>query len=138
MMFHGDLLLLGQLAGHLLKLFDAGKLVDVFEAEAEQEVAGGLVEDRAADDLLTAGSGDQLAGHQGAEDAAGVDAANLRYLGRGDRLFVGDDGEGFERLERELQRRLQALDETADGIVVLRLSGQAVAAGDLADFEAAV
>src|SRR5258705_2673837 len=28
MMFHGNLLLLGQFASHLLKLFDAGKLVD--------------------------------------------------------------------------------------------------------------
>jgi len=36
-MLHGNLLLLGQFAGHLLKLFDAGKLLDVLEAEAEQE-----------------------------------------------------------------------------------------------------
>src|SRR3984957_16486423 len=31
---HGDILRLGQFAGHLLKLFDAGKLVNVFQAEA--------------------------------------------------------------------------------------------------------
>jgi hypothetical protein len=53
-------------------------------------------------------------------------------------LFVGDDGEGFEGLESELERRLEGFDEAADGVVVLRLGGEAVAAGDLADLDAAV
>ena len=136
--FHGNLLLLGQFAGHLLKLFDAGKLVDVFQAEAEEEILGRLVEDGAADDLFAAGGGDELARHQAAEDAAGVDAADLGDLGRGDGLLVGDDGEGLEGLEGELQGRLQRFDEAADGVVVLGLGGEAVAAGDLADLEAAV
>ena len=102
--FHGDLFLDGvvELAGHLLKLFDAGELVDVLEAEAEEEVLGGFVEDGAADDLLAAGGGDEFAGEQGAEDAGGVDATDLGDLGGGDGLLVGDDGEGFERLQGEL------------------------------------
>ncbi len=102
--FHGNLFLDGvvQLAGHLFELFDAGELVDVFEAEAKEEVLGGFVEDRAADDLLAAGGGDELAGEQRAEDAGGVDAADLGDLGGGDGLLVGDDGEGFEGLEGEL------------------------------------
>ena len=138
MVFHGDFLLFGEFAGHLLKLFDAGKLVDVFEAEAEEEVLGGFVEDGAADDLFAAGGGDELARDEGAEDAAGVDAADLGDLGGGDGLLVGDDGEGFEGLEGELQGRLEGFDEAADGVVVLGLGGEAVAAGDLADLEAAV
>ena len=138
--FHLDLLLNGfvELAGHLLKLFDAGKLVDVFEAEAEEEVLGGLVEDGAADDLLAAGGGDELARQERAEHAGGVDATNLGDLGGGDGLLVGDDGERLEGLQGELQRGLEALDEAADGIVVLGLGAQAEAAGDLADLEAAV
>src|SRR5216683_5869712 len=138
MMLHGDLFLLGQLAGHLLKLFDAGKLVDVLQAEAEEEILGRLVEDGAADDLFAARRGDELAGHQRAEDAARVDAADLGDLGGGDGLLVGDDSEGLERLQGELQRRLQGLDEAADGVVVLGLGREAVAASDLADLEAAV
>ena len=136
--FHGDLILLGEFAGHLLKLFDAGKLAEVFEAEAEEEFLGGFVEDGAADDLFAAGGGDELAGEEGAEDAAGVDAADLGDLGGGDGLFVGDDGEGFEGLEGELEGWLEGFDEAADGVVVLGLGGETVAAGDFADLEAAV
>jgi len=102
--FHLDLFLdsVIKLAGHLLELFDAGKLVDVLETEAEEEVLGRFVQDGAADDLLAAGGRDELAGEQGAEDAGGVDATDLGDLGGGDGLFVGDDGEGFEGLEGEL------------------------------------
>ena len=139
---HLDFLLdrvgVSEFAGHLLKLFDAGQLVDVLEAEADEEILGGFVQDRAADNLLAAGGGDELARDQAAEDAAGVDAADLGDFGRRDGLFVGDDGECFERLERQLQRRFERLDEAADGVVILGLGGEAVAAGDFADFDAAV
>src|SRR6185437_14169034 len=109
--WHGDLLLdsFRKFGGHLLELFDAGKLVDVFEAEAYEEVLGRLVQDRAPDDLLAAGGVDELARHQRAEYAAGVDAANLGDLGRGNGLLIRDNGGGFERLERELQGRLETL-----------------------------
>src|ERR1700679_324758 len=62
--FHWNLLLLGQITGHLLKLFDAGKLVDVFQPEAKQEVARRFVQNRPPDDLLAASGRDQLARHQ--------------------------------------------------------------------------
>src|SRR5205823_1011057 len=102
-MFHGDLLLLGQLAGHLLKLFDAGKLVNVFQAEAEEEVFGCFVENRSADDLFPASGGDELARPQTAQNAAGADAADFGALGGGSGLFGGDYRKGLECLEGELQ-----------------------------------
>ena len=56
--------------------------------------------------------------------------------GRGHRLLVGDHRQRLERRQRELQRRLQALDEAADRVVVLGLGGHLVAAGDFADGDA--
>ena len=38
-----------------------GSSADVFQAEAEQKLPRGFVEDGAADDLLAAGGGDELA-----------------------------------------------------------------------------
>ncbi len=56
--------------------------------------------------------------------------------GAGNGLLVSDDGESFERRQRELQRRVEALDEIADGFVMLRLGGHFVAAGDFANGDA--
>ena len=135
---HGDLLLLGEFAGHLLKLFDAGKLVDVFQAEAEEEILCRFIQNGTADDLFAACRSDELACHQAAQNAARINAANLGYLGCCDRLLVGDDCEGFESLQGELQRGLQGFDEATNGIVILGLGGQTVTTGDLADLEAAI
>ena len=110
----------------------------VFQAEAEQKLVGGLVEDGSADDLLAAGGGDELAGQQRAEDTGRVDAANFVDLRGGDRLLVGDDGQSFQRRQRELERRLQALHKSADGVVALGLGGHAIAAGDLANLDSAI
>ena len=65
---------------------------------AEEEVLGCFVEDRAADDLLATGGGDEFAREERAEDTGGVDAADLGDFWGGNRLLVGDDGKGFERL----------------------------------------
>ena len=96
---HLDFLLdrvgVSELAGHLLKLFDAGQLVDVLEAETDEEILGGFLQDRAADNLLAAGGGDELARDETAEDATGVDAADLGDFGRCDRLFIGNDRKNF-------------------------------------------
>src|SRR5581483_4973414 len=138
---HGNLLLDGKLASfrelarHLLEFFDAGKLVDVLQPEADQKVFGRLVENRPPDDLLASGGRNQLARHQRAEHAAGVDPANLRDLGRSDRLLVRDDGERLERLQRQLQRRLEGFYEASNCIVVLRLGGKPETAGDLANLQ---
>src|SRR6185312_12796900 len=58
-------------------------------------------------------------------------------FGRRDGLFIGHDGQRFQRLQRKLQRRFQRLDEAADGVVILGLGGEAVAAGNFADFDTA-
>src|SRR6185437_5087355 len=58
---HQDVLLLGELAGELLELFDAGQIAAVFEDEFEEEFLAGFVEHGAADDLFAAGGGDELA-----------------------------------------------------------------------------
>ena len=92
----------GQFAGHLFKFFHAGQVVHIFKAEAEQEFLGGLVEDGPADDWFSAGGSDEFAADQAAEDAAGVDSADLADLGCGDGLLVGNDGQGFQGLQREL------------------------------------
>jgi hypothetical protein len=124
--------------GHLLELLHRGQLGDVLQAEAQQELARGFVENGPADDRLAAGGGDQLAGQQRTEDAGRIHAANLVDFGRGDRLLVGDDGQGFQRRQRELERRLQALDKEPHRVVALGLGGHAVAAGDLANLDAAI
>jgi hypothetical protein len=76
-LFFADL----DVAGELLELLDAGQLVDVFEAEAEQKLACSFVEDRAADDLLASSGGDELAADQAAEYTTRVDASNLATSG---------------------------------------------------------
>jgi hypothetical protein len=127
-----------RLASELFELFHAGQLAHVVESEAQQEFLGGLIEDRAADDVFASGGGDELAIDERAEDAGCVDAADLADLGRGDRLLVGDDGEGFQRRQREPDGRLQALGEGAHRVVMLGLGGHAEAVGDVADLHAAV
>ena len=78
--------------GHFLKLLHRRKFGYVFEPEAEEEFAGGFVQDGAADNRLAPGGGDQLAGEQRTEDSGGIDPANLIHFRRGYGLFVGDDG----------------------------------------------
>ena len=129
---------ISKVGGHLLEFFDGGELVDIFEAEAEEKFFGGFVEDGAADDLFASGGGDELAGDEGAEDTGGIDAADFADFGGGDGLLVGDDGEGFERLKGEFKGRLKGFDEGADGVVVFGAGTDAEAAGDFANFEAAV
>jgi len=80
----------------------------------------------------------QLAIEQGSYHGGGIHAANLADLGYSDRLFVSDDGECFQCLQRQSDWRLQALGEGHDDVVVLGLGGHAIAACDLPDFHAAV
>ena len=58
-----------KLASELLKLFDARKLVNVFQAEADEEILGCLIKNWSADHLFAARRGDQFASHQAAENA---------------------------------------------------------------------
>ena len=100
---------ISKVGGHLLEFFDGGELVDIFEAEAEEEFFSRFVEDGAPDDLFATGGGDQLAGDEGTEDTGGVDAADFADFGSGDGLLIGDDGEGFECLEGQFKGQLKSL-----------------------------
>ena len=62
-----------------------------------------------------------------------MDASYLHDFRGGDRLLVGDYGQGFQRRQGKLQWGLEALDELADGVVVLRLGGHLVSACDFPD-----
>ena len=65
-------------------------------------------------------------------------AANLLNFRHCDGLLVGDHRKRFERGHRQAQRRLQALDEFAHHVVMLRLGVKLLAAGDFANFDAAL
>ena len=123
-------------AADLLEFLERRQLAQVLEAELDQKFLGGLVEDRLADDVLAPGCRDQLAVEQRLQHAGALHAADLHDLGRGDGLLVGDHGQGFQRRQRKLERRLEALDEAADGLVVLRLGGHLEAAGHFPDADA--
>ena len=62
-----------------------------------------------------------------------MNAANLHDLRRGERLFVGNHGQGFQRRQRELHRRIQVLYKRANRFVMLRLGGHLVSAGQFAN-----
>ena len=70
--------------------FSDGSSLKILQAELDQELLGGLVQDRLADHVLAAGRGDQLAVQQRLQDAGALHAADLHDLRRGHRLLVGD------------------------------------------------
>src|SRR6185437_6915299 len=115
----------------------ARQLLEIGKAEAHEELLGGAIENRAADDFLAARGGDEALFEKRLDDAADIDAADFVDFGRGDGLLIGDDGERLERRHREANGRLKAFDEFADDVVVLGLGVQLPAAGNFADFDAA-
>ena len=123
-------------AADLFEFLERGQLAQVLQAELDQEFLGRLVQHRLADDVLAPGDGDQFAVEQRLEHAAALHAADLHDLRAGGGLLVRDHGQGFQRRKRELQRRLEALDEIADRLVMFRLSGHLVAAGHFANGDA--
>ena len=91
------------------------------DADPLEEVAGGAVEVRAGLVVL-AGLLDQAAGEQGAHHAVDVDAADRRDPGPGDRLLVGDHGQGLQRRLGEpglLALEHEALDDR--GVLLARV-----------------
>src|SRR5581483_9921064 len=88
-----------------------------------------------ANHSLASGSRDQLAVEQSGDDAAGIHAADLADLRNCDGLLVSDDSKGFERRQREPYRRLETFGESANDVMLVRLGGHAVTAGDLAHFD---
>jgi hypothetical protein len=123
-------------AADLFEFLERGQLAQVLQAELDQELLGGLVQHRLADDVFAPGDGDQFAVQQCLEHAAALHAADLHDLRARGGLLVRDHGQGFQRRKRELQRRLEALDEIAHRLVMFRLGGHLVAAGHFADGDA--
>ena len=125
------------LAEHLGELLDLRQLLEVLEAEVQQELLGRAVEHRPAHDLLAAGDADQALLEQRLDDAARLHAAQLDDLGQRHRLLVGDHGERLEGLDREAGRRAR-VEQLAHPVVVLGPGRDLVAARDLDDLQPAL
>ena len=95
---------LGLVAGHggqfqldAPQFVGGGEFLQSLQAEMLEEKQGGAVEAGSAGGVGLAAHLDQLALDEGLHDAVDGDAANLLHLRAGDRLAVGDDGQGLER-----------------------------------------
>ena len=82
-----------------------GQVVQVLQAEADQELLRRRVDERPAHHVLAADDLDQVPLEQRRQHARGVDAADLADLERGDRLLVGDHRQRLEAGDGELRRR---------------------------------
>ena len=118
-------------------LFHFREIAEIVQAEAIEELARGRVHERAAHHLLAADGLDQMPLDERRQDAAAAaHAADLGDLRRGDRLLVGDDGERFERLHRQLLRRA-LVEQLAHPFVELGARHHLVAPRDLDDLQPA-
>src|SRR5262249_28301073 len=80
-----------QLALHLRQV------VEVTQAEGDEEVAGSLVQERPARRILAAGDANEPPLEQAVEDTLGVDAAHGIDFGPGHRLTIRDDRQCLHR-----------------------------------------
>ncbi len=124
-------------AQDLGEVFDLRKIVEVLEAELEEKLLGGAVEQGPADDFLAAQDLDEPAFQQRLDHAARLDPAQFDDLGQSGRLLVGDDGQGFEGLGREPGRRL-GVEQFPHPFVVLGAGRDLVAARHLDELKAAI
>jgi hypothetical protein len=120
------------------ELLEAGEFVEIAQAETHKKFFGSFVQDRAANDFLAPGGGDEFFVEKGGDYAGGVNAADFGNFGGGDGLLVGDDRESFESRHGETERRAEGLDEAANDVVMLWLGVHLVATGDGADLDAAI
>src|SRR5437868_8266190 len=120
--------------GQLLKFLDARKFVYIFEAEAQQKILRGFVQNGAPDYLFSSSSRNELARDQVSEHSAAVDSANFADLRCRDWLLVSNHGQRFQCLQREADRWLQALGKGSHYVVMLRFGRHPVAARNLPDF----
>src|SRR5262249_54065104 len=109
-----------------LELFHARQFAQVFQSEVDKELSCRLVKDGTAEDFFAARGGDELLIEKGFDDACSLNAANLVDLRNRGRLFVGDDGEGFEGRQGEPGRRNLALDEVFQNLVMFRLGRKSI------------
>src|SRR5216117_1590383 len=126
----------GQL-GHAELALDLRQVVEVAQAERDEELARGLEEVRPPRSVLAARDPDETPLEQALEHGLGVHAADRVHLGARDRLLVGDDRQRLERGPREplLRPRPRETDEPG---LELGARDHAVAAADVDDLEAAV
>ena len=113
-----------------------GRSAKILQSESIQELARGRVQERPADDLLSTADLHQTALQQRADDAGGIDAADLGDLHRGHRLLVGNHRQRFERLHRQLLRR-PLVEQAADPLVQLRPRDNLIATGHFDQLQAA-
>ncbi len=85
----------------LRELAERRQLAQLLQPEEQQEVGGRAVQERPADLLLLADDLHQVPLEQAAKRAPGVHPPNGLDLRFGDRLTVGDDGQGLERRLRQ-------------------------------------
>src|SRR5438874_1661859 len=74
-----------------LELFHARQFGEILQPEVDEKLFCSFVENRPAEDFLSAGRRDEFLIEKCLDDAAGVYAANLLDLGHCDRLLVSDD-----------------------------------------------
>src|SRR6202046_2646957 len=82
---------------YFAELRQVGQAFEVLEAEQLKELGGGFVDNRAARRFLATGNLDEPFFEQRFEHAAGVDAAQLFYLGARDRLSIRDYRDGLHQ-----------------------------------------
>ena len=100
------------------------------ESEVFEEVFGGSIGHRAADDFGSAALFDQLSFQKGLHDAVDGDAANLFGFRAGKGLAVGDDGQSFEGGLGEFWRAGFLADERSNPRCVFAFSDKLPGAGD--------
>src|SRR4051812_5468856 len=123
----------GHLAGvagaeALLELLERRQVLQAVEAEVDQELPRGAVEEGLAHHLLAAHDAYHPPLEQGLEHPGRANAAQLLDLGAGDRLAVGDEGGGLQRRHREFVPP-RDVEEAAQPAYHLRAGRQAHAAG---------
>ena len=94
-------------AEHWAQFLDGGELSQVCEPKMEQKAPRSPVKDRIAASFGASGGGDQLPAQQGVEGVAVLNAADGLHFGGRSRLFIGDDGGGFQRGLGQGRRRRQ-------------------------------
>src|SRR5439155_4322926 len=105
-------------------------------AEMEQKGPGCAIKSLPAYHVLASRRNNEFSFHERVDHAATVHDASLNDLGKGDRLAVRDHGQRLQGGLREPHGRLEPFDKFAQHLMVLRLGGKLVSAGDRADVDA--
>src|SRR5712691_7218851 len=90
----------------ILEVLDAGQFREVLQTKLNQELFRGAVHHRPTDGFFPSAGYDEALVEQGLDGRRRLHAANLKNLRHSDWLFVSDDGEGFQRRQREFRAGL--------------------------------